>query len=211
MKSIVVGTRKYQELLEPYGEVTHYHPGLLNSISEYDCIMFTGGADVSPSKYGEAYHPKTSTCPDRDTLEFDLWQHALKYKHISFVGICRGAQLLCVANGDTLIQHVDGHTNKVHNIVTESGEIVETIGDHHQMMRPDNGNVIAWSVDISDIYENGAGRTVPYFNEKRRIIEPEVVYYPASGSLCVQFHPEWADKEHVSRKYFDKLIKEFVL
>jgi len=210
MKSIVVGTRDYQSLLEPFGEVTHYYPELLNDLSGYDTIMFTGGADVESTRYGETPHPKSFFNTLRDGFEFDLFTHC-KRRGMKFIGICRGAQLLCVANGDSLTQHLDGHTNKTHNIVTKNDGIVETIGDHHQMMRPEKGDVIAYSVDVATKYENGCERMSPYFDADRRIIEPEVVYYELTSSLCVQFHPEWANKDHASRKYFNKLVEEYIV
>lgn len=211
MKSIVVGTRDYQSLLEPFGEVTHYKPELMNSLNEYDTVMFTGGADVTPKFYGEdRIHPKTRYNTFRDNLEMDMFTYC-KRRGMNFIGICRGAQLLCVANGDTLIQHTTGHTNKTHKIVTNSGKIIETVGDHHQMMRPYNGELLAHAIDFSFTYENGKEKQSPFFNKQRRIVEPEVVWYEVSKSLCVQFHPEWAEENHESRTYFNELIEEFYL
>lgn len=210
MKSIVVGTTDYQELMKPFGEVTHYRSGLLSSISEYDCIVFTGGADIEPTRYGEPAHPKTYFNKDRDVLEFDLF-HMAKSRGLKMVGICRGAQLLCVANGDRLIQDVNNHQNRIHNIITDDGKVVEVNGDHHQMMAPDNGKLIAWSVDIANHYHDGEQRMKPFFNKHRRIVEPEAVWYEHTSSLCIQFHPEWSLEKSPARKYFNQLVEEYIL
>lgn len=210
MKSIVVGTVDYQALLRPYGEVTHYHPKLLNELGKYDTIMFTGGADVHPKRYQENLHPATYPHEARDTLEFDLFTMALRHK-LNMIGICRGGQLLCVANGDRLIQDVSNHRNCEHDIYTNDGQYLKVKGDHHQMMAPDHGDIVAWSKGISDYYMNGNDSDHPFYDDRGEAIEPEVVWYESSKSLAIQFHPEWAGDAHPSRGYFRKLVERYIL
>jgi gamma-glutamyl-gamma-aminobutyrate hydrolase PuuD len=210
MKSIVVGTLDYQALLRPYGEVTHFHPKLLNNLGKYDTIMFTGGADINPDRYGEATHPTTHCNDQRDTIEFDLFTMA-KRLGLNMIGICRGGQLLCVANGDRLIQDVNNHRNCEHHIYTDDGQYFHVKGDHHQMMAPDHGEVVAWSKGISNFYMNGSDHDFPFYNERGQVIEPEVVWYEKSRSLAIQFHPEWAGSAHPSRGYFRKLVERYIL
>lgn len=210
MKSIVVGTVEYQELMKPFGEVTHYHSGLLDNLSDYDVMMFTGGADVNPYRYGQQRHPKTVYNPSRDYFEFDLYKMA-KNAGLKFIGICRGAQLLCVNNGDKLIQHTTGHNARIHNILTRDDKIVEVNGDHHQMMKCNKGELIAWAVDVSNTYEDGNSRQDPYFDRNGYILEPEAAWYKESKSLCIQWHPEWSLKGSDSRNYFNQLVEEYIV
>lgn len=71
-----------------------------------DGLIVSGGADVDPARYGQKPHERTS--PPR--IDRDEWEDALITAAIDtglpFLGICRGAQMLNVALGGTLIQHV---------------------------------------------------------------------------------------------------------
>ena len=79
-----------------------------------DGLMLAGGADIDPSSYGAAAHPMTAnTRRERDAAEIALARRALQ-RDLPVLGICRGMQLLNVALGGTLIQHVPddvGHTD----------------------------------------------------------------------------------------------------
>lgn len=77
-------------------------------LERLDGIVFPGGADVDPAEYGEAPHPKTDSNPDLDHLELAVARWAIR-SDVPTLGICRGQQLLNVALGGTLVQHVDGH------------------------------------------------------------------------------------------------------
>ncbi len=82
-------------------------------LDRLDGLVITGGKDVDPARYGQAAHPKTDEPRhDRDAWEFALLAGALK-RSMPVLGICRGAQVLNVALGGTLHQHlpdVVGHT-----------------------------------------------------------------------------------------------------
>jgi putative glutamine amidotransferase len=77
-------------------------------LERLDGIVFPGGADVDPAEYGEAPHPKTETNPELDRLELAVARWALR-SDVPTLGICRGQQLLNVALGGSLIQHLDDH------------------------------------------------------------------------------------------------------
>ena len=71
-----------------------------------DGILFPGGVDVDPTRYGEDPHPRLGTVdPDLDEAELLLAGWALA-DNLPLLGICRGAQLLNVAAGGTLIQDI---------------------------------------------------------------------------------------------------------
>jgi gamma-glutamyl-gamma-aminobutyrate hydrolase PuuD len=66
-----------------------------------------GGVDVNPKLYGEKRGPQTDRPhPERDTHEMALLQHALE-RDIPVLAICRGHQLLNVACGGSLLQHIE--------------------------------------------------------------------------------------------------------
>src|SRR5579875_1837708 len=75
-------------------------------LDRIDGLMLAGGADIDPSAYGEAPHPETlGTVPARDEVELALARRALE-RDLPVLGICRGMQLINVALGGTLIQHL---------------------------------------------------------------------------------------------------------
>lgn len=71
-----------------------------------DGLVLAGGADIEPESYGEARHPATvDTVPERDSFEIALTRRALE-RDLPVLGICRGMQLINVARGGTLLQHL---------------------------------------------------------------------------------------------------------
>ncbi len=116
-----------------------------------DGLIVTGGRDVDPARYGQQAHPETDTpSPERDAWEDALLRGAID-RELPFLGICRGAQVLNVALGGTLVQHlpdVVGSTryslggdqfNEVPVTVEPGSELRELVGagvagkvHHHQ-------------------------------------------------------------------------------
>ncbi|PZQ89769.1 MAG: gamma-glutamyl-gamma-aminobutyrate hydrolase [Leifsonia xyli] len=71
-----------------------------------DGLIVTGGKDVDPARYGQAPHPATDEPrPERDAWEDALLTAAIE-RELPFLGICRGLQVLNVARGGSLIQHL---------------------------------------------------------------------------------------------------------
>jgi putative glutamine amidotransferase len=71
-----------------------------------DGLIVTGGLDVDPARYGQRPHVRTDAPrPDRDAWEDALLAEAIT-RELPFFGICRGLQLLNVARGGTLTQHL---------------------------------------------------------------------------------------------------------
>lgn len=80
------------------------------TVAALDAVVIAGGADVEPARYGAAPDPRTGPpARERDTWELALIDAAIE-GHVPLLGICRGMQLLNVALGGTLHQHLDGHT-----------------------------------------------------------------------------------------------------
>ncbi|WP_035772070.1 gamma-glutamyl-gamma-aminobutyrate hydrolase family protein [Arthrobacter sp. Br18] len=70
-----------------------------------DGLIVVGGVDVDPASYGAAPHPSTISQPERDDHDITLTRAALD-AHLPLFAICRGAQVLNVALGGTLHQHL---------------------------------------------------------------------------------------------------------
>jgi putative glutamine amidotransferase len=88
----------------PPDEVAVADPDVL--LDRVDALLLAGGADIDPSSYGEEAHPETKgTWPERDRFELALTRRALE-RDMPVLGICRGMQLLNVALGGTLDQHL---------------------------------------------------------------------------------------------------------
>jgi putative glutamine amidotransferase len=71
-----------------------------------DGVLITGGADVHPDAYGEPAHPQTdATSTERDAFELRLVRAAAE-RDLPCLGICRGMQVVNVAYGGALEQHL---------------------------------------------------------------------------------------------------------
>src|SRR4051794_19899898 len=86
-----------------------------------DGLILAGGADIDPSAYGAEAHPETKgTVPERDDFEIALARRALD-RDTPLLGICRGMQLMNVARGGTLEQHLpESHGHHDHRMVSRS-------------------------------------------------------------------------------------------
>jgi len=85
-----------RRLIEQPGEIL----GLI------DGLLLAGGADIDPLVYGQPAHPETAgTVPERDEFEIALVRAAIE-QDLPVLGICRGMQLINVALGGTLLQHL---------------------------------------------------------------------------------------------------------
>ena len=70
-----------------------------------DGLILSGGADLDPGLYGEAPGPLTVSRPERDSAEMLHARSALE-ADLPVLGVCRGMQVLAVAAGGTLHQHL---------------------------------------------------------------------------------------------------------
>jgi putative glutamine amidotransferase len=77
-----------------------------DSLDLVDGIVLSGGNDIDPAHYGAQRHPTvTDICPERDEFELALAKVALA-RGVPVLGICRGLQILNIALGGTLHQHL---------------------------------------------------------------------------------------------------------
>jgi putative glutamine amidotransferase len=77
-----------------------------DALDRVDGLVLAGGADIDPSNYGAVPHAETrGTVPARDRAEIALARRAIE-RDMPVLGICRGMQLINIALGGTLHQHV---------------------------------------------------------------------------------------------------------
>jgi putative glutamine amidotransferase len=79
------------------------------ALPEVDGLLLPGGWDVDPSFYGESRDDKVGeTDPELDETELELFRQA-REREIPVLGICRGQQVINVALGGSLVQHLEDH------------------------------------------------------------------------------------------------------
>src|SRR5271166_4730148 len=93
-------------ILPPDEAVTREPKQMLSLI---DGLMLVGGADLDPASYDHEPHSETvETVPERDAFEISLTRSAIDHD-VPVLGICRGMQLINVACGGSLLQHLPEH------------------------------------------------------------------------------------------------------
>lgn len=184
---------------------------LVHKLENAEIVLFTGGEDVHPSLYNCAVHPTTGSNIYRDKEELDIYNKAIKLPNIKLLlGICRGSQFLCVANGGMLVQNVRNHAIRgMHPIINDFGDSYLITSTHHQMQYPynlpvDKYKILYWSHDnYSDIHEGDKIRWGAYTKE------PEIVLYNTTDkikSLAIQGHPEMMPADGTTNKMINKTI-----
>jgi GMP synthase-like glutamine amidotransferase len=202
---------EYVRFLEKKFEVTVYNFKELPTDVKIDLVLFTGGEDISPEFYNEKVGKYTNINGYRDTIESEVYDYF--YGKVLFLGICRGSQMLTVLSGGKLIQHAEGH-GRDHNIIVNStvSRYVMT-SSHHQMLFPfnlpkDDYELIAHSEFFqSTTYLNGDNEEIELPIE---FLEPEIVYYKNTKSLCIQGHPEWSYCEKNTSMMCLNLISKYL-
>jgi putative glutamine amidotransferase len=83
-------------------------PGIAAAMGRLDGMLLTGGGDIDPGRYGAERHPATSRVSQaRDAAELEVLAAAVAAGK-PVLGVCRGMQLVNVARGGTLCQHLRG-------------------------------------------------------------------------------------------------------
>jgi putative glutamine amidotransferase len=162
-----------------------------NLLAGLDGLVVTGGRDVEASRYGHVSH-ELAERPDRlrDLLEDELISAAIQMK-LPFLGICRGAQMLNVNRGGTLIQHLP-------DLVGDNRYLPGGGNFAHMQMSVREGSklssIVGEQVDKAALYhhqaidEPGEGLQVVAYSPDGIVQAVEVEDHPFG--LAVQWHPE---------------------
>lgn len=98
-------------------------------VADVDGVLLTGGGDVDPAVYGEARHSSVEDAEaGRDVFEVALARQAMA-RDLPILGICRGAQVLNVATGGSLVQDIPSQvaTTLTHSVVTPKDHIAHHV------------------------------------------------------------------------------------
>lgn len=182
-----------------------------------DGLMLTGGVDVDPALYGAERHPKVKrTHRERDEMEAAVLRDAIA-REIPVLAICRGHQLLNVALGGSLLQHIDsgehradvraeGMPSRWHEVrVDEKSRLAEILGGtafainsrHHQAVRTEDLAPGLRAVAFAD--EHGTQLIEGVESERHRWV------------IGVQWHPERPEEHEPDfaprmRRLFDAFV-----
>jgi gamma-glutamyl-gamma-aminobutyrate hydrolase PuuD len=129
--------------------------GLDETLGVLDGLILSGGGDLDPALYGADAHPETDApSPDRDQAELRLLEAALE-RDMPVLAVCRGSQLLNVALGGDLVQHLPeqvGHEQHKH----QPGQF----SDHDVRLDPASrvGTLLGEHAPVKSHHHQGYGR-----------------------------------------------------
>lgn len=174
-----------------------------SQLTKNDVLVIWGGEDIGtelyneiPNSYAEQYKPSI-----RDLKELECINKAIEL-NIPIVGVCRGAQLLCVHQKGRLIQHVLNHIGNHKLYLTKEKTLIDTNSWHHQVMVPTkDAEILAISANKYEV-----GWTENDIQVTPEV--PEIVRWNDIRALGIQGHPDFfgAPKELI--EYTKNLILE---
>lgn len=215
-----IGTN-YVENLQKLGAKVVILPYDYNAIEFYlnliDGLMIIGGSfDINPQKYGEKkVHPSTSLNNNREDFEFEFMKKKIKLKpKMPFLGICNGMQILNIAFGGSINQHIPDDKEKIdheqsnaegfedynkpyHQIkiiegsklyqISQGEKIISANSSHHQAVERVGKDIL-----VSAICEDG---TIEAIEEKNH-----------QFSVGVQWHPEF-NSSQIDKNLFKNFVE----
>ncbi len=156
-------------------------------IGHLDGILFSGGADIDPSRYGapaetDAFPPE----PVRDQFELDLME-AAKGASVPVLGICRGLQLINVSGGGTLHQNVPEHAR--YDIASGALSHAISIAPNSSLAQLYGPQLTVNSLHHQTVDRVGEGLVVTAHSDG--VVEG--LEHQTLPVLAVQWHPEMLD------------------
>jgi putative glutamine amidotransferase len=188
---------KYANLLVEAGMIPLLIPpaSSTNLLDRLDGLMLPGGPDIAPSHYGQEPSSRLeAVVPELDTLELDF-AHAARSRHLPILGICRGQQLINVALGGTLHQHV-AHPQKDDDLSQPAHEIEILAGTHlHRVLGVERAHV-------NSGHHQAVDEIAPPLRVSARSTDGIVEALEAEDLmiLAVQWHPDEMPADEISRR-----------
>jgi putative glutamine amidotransferase len=177
---------------------------VFETLEALDGIVFSGGADVDPSLYGADAHPATDAPQaGRDAGEIALLRTALE-RDMPVLAVCRGVQLLNVARGGDLVQHLPeklGHD--------DHKQVPGTFAEHPVEVKEGTrlAAMIGARSDVTSHHHQGLGRLGEGLVEAAWAEDGtlEGVEDPAQRfAVGVQWHPEAGEDEALFRNLVEE-------
>ncbi|MGV9270091.1 gamma-glutamyl-gamma-aminobutyrate hydrolase family protein [Kitasatospora sp. NPDC003701] len=160
--------------------------GVERLIGALDGLLLAGGADIDPARYGADPHPRTGRPqPHRDGWELELLAAALD-RDLPVLGVCRGLQLLNVALGGDLVQHLPDESHQTLPASYLRQEVVT---------RPDSviGGILGPTAQVSCYHHQAVGRVAGGLLATAWSADETVEALELPGrtfTVAVQWHPE---------------------
>ena len=182
-------------------------PGALES---FDGVLLLGGGDVDPKLYGDDADPETyEVDAARDDMEIDLVKEADR-AGVPTLAICRGAQVVNVAFGGTLHQHLPGLDGLIPHGIPRGGEPAT----HDVTVAPGSRLAAACgseTLSCESHHHQGIDRVgeglIPVAWSEDGLVE--AVERPGGWMVAVQWHPEdTAGEDPAQQALFDAFARE---
>jgi putative glutamine amidotransferase len=178
------------------------------TLEPFDGLVLIGGGDVDPARYGQAPHSEVyGLDPDRDALEVDLLLEADRC-HMPVLGICRGLQVVNVAFGGTLHQHLPDVPGLDRHRAPSSGLMHEVKVDESSRLHSACGQAAleasSWHHQGIDTLGEGL---VPAASSGDGLIE--AIERTDGWVVAVQWHPEeTAATDPAQQALFDAFARQ---
>ncbi|MBI2931758.1 MAG: gamma-glutamyl-gamma-aminobutyrate hydrolase family protein [Planctomycetes bacterium] len=196
--------RHYPRAIEKAGGVPFILPFVRSPeeasewLDRVDAVAFTGGPDIDPCRWGEPPHPEAQLMhPEKEESDFLYAAEALR-RDIPVLGICLGSQLLNVALGGSLHQHIgEHHRNARHGVEVGASRTREVLGmarpqvnsSHHQAVHRVGAGLRVTAMSPDGVIEGTE-------SEKHRFV------------VAVQWHPERIADQPEQLALFQALVRQ---
>lgn len=184
--------------LKSCGCRTVYTRTIKVNINKYDGLAIPGGGDVDPIFYGEKNTKSNHIHTWLDKAQFKLIKKFARADK-PVLGICRGAQVINVAYGGSLYQHVSGHSGPMSTKIKKGSWMYDMFG----------GKFTAFHGHHQAVKKLGKGLVATQWTWKYGIRTIEMVEHEKYPVFGIQYHPEMMGKAGVKigRKYRAECLK----
>jgi putative glutamine amidotransferase len=172
--------------------------GLEETLAAVDGLLFSGGSDIDPDEYGHEAHRETvGVRSDRDRGELALLRAALE-RDVPVLAVCRGSQVLNVARGGDLVQHLPDVVGDEKHKHTPG-----VFADHEVDVKPESrvGSLLGDRAPVKSHHHQGFGRlgdglietawaedgTVEALEDPARRFAVGVLWHPEEGEDAALF------------------------
>jgi len=172
--------------------------GIEETLDALDGVLFSGGGDLDPGSYGAEAHEKTAGVrAERDSAELALLQAALA-RDMPVLAVCRGSQVLNVARGGDLVQHLPEVVGD-----EKHKERLGEFSDHEVSVEADSrlGSIVGGRTAVKSSHHQGFGRigkglvttaraddgTVEALEDPSRRFALGVLWHPEEGEDAALF------------------------
>jgi putative glutamine amidotransferase len=204
---VVSGGRLYADAVQRAGGLPVVIPPtddvdlIRATVERCDGMVLLGGGDVSPSQYGREINARLFGVDEFiDAFEIAAVQHAVALD-LPVLAICRGHQILNVALGGTLIQHLENyevHRDTMHDVQLTQGSLVaEAMGTTQPMTHSFHHQAIDTAAPSLAVVGHSSDRTIE-----------AVQHSTATWVIGVQWHPEdTAEEDPANQGLFNALVQ----